>query len=47
VAMALSETSSFHSELGSKLDAMYLANRLGTPISEEAERLSNDTWEGK
>jgi len=47
VAMALSESSSFHSELGSKLDAKYLANRLATPVSEEAERLSYDIWEGK
>jgi len=47
VAMALSESSSFHSELGWKLDAKYLANRLATQISEEAERLLNDIWEGK
>jgi len=47
VAMALSESSAFHCELGLKLDAKYLANRLATPISEEAERLSNDICEGK
>jgi len=45
--MALSESSSFHSERGSKLDAKYLENWLATQISEQAERLLNDIWEGK